>query len=218
MNEPRLTHPLDAPESATPGVGFLWHPASALPCLTASAELQSWALERGSLTRRLRQHWPDTRVQVLSEALTPPLPHEAQALGLATGEAAWVRCVCLIGGDQARIYARTVIPRWHAQNPWAEVQRQGIRCCRLCRVAPVIWDHPSPDGHTGRGVATVGLQMGVWQGHPQSRPATARPTPSFPVRVSWFFPPGCIVWLPVSHRTQRPGWVPAVAGWSSPSL
>ena len=125
MNEPRLTHPLDAPESATPGVGFLWHPASALPRLTASAELQSWALERGSLTRRLRQHWPDTRVQVLSEGLTPPLPHEAQALGLATDEAAWVRCVCLIGGDQARIYARTVIPRWDAQNPWAEVQRLG---------------------------------------------------------------------------------------------
>ncbi|MDP4622491.1 MAG: chorismate lyase [Hydrogenophaga sp.] len=125
MNEPRLTHPLDAPKSATPGVGFLWHPASALPCLTANAELQSWAFERGSLTRRLRQHWPDTRVQVLSEGLTPPLPHEAQALGLATGEAAWVRCVCLIGGDQARIYARTVIPCWDAQNPWAEVQRLG---------------------------------------------------------------------------------------------
>ena len=125
MNEPRLTHPLDAPESATPGVGFLWHPASALPRLTASAELQSWALERGSLTRRLRQHWPDTRVQVLSEALTPPLPHEALALGLATGEAAWVRCVCLFGGGLPRIYARTVIPRWDAQNPWAEVQRLG---------------------------------------------------------------------------------------------
>ncbi len=124
MNEPRLTHPLDAPLADTE-VGFLWHPASALPHLTASAELRSWALERGSLTRRLRQHWPDTRVQVLSESLTPPLPHEAQALGLATGEAAWVRCVVLLGGGRPRIYARTVIPRWNAQNPWAEVQALG---------------------------------------------------------------------------------------------
>lgn len=124
MNEPRLTHPLDAPPVAAE-VGFIWHPVSALPRLTASAELHSWALERGSLTRRLRQLWPDTRVQVLSEALTPPMQHEAQALGMADGETAWVRCVCLLGGEQPRIYARTVIPRWEAQNPWAEVQRLG---------------------------------------------------------------------------------------------
>jgi chorismate--pyruvate lyase len=124
MNEPRLTHPLDAPPAATE-VGFLWHPASALPRLTASAELQSWALERGSLTRRLRERWADTRVQVLSEALTPPLPHEALALGLAADEAAWVRCVVLRGGERPRIYARTVIPNWHPHNPWAEVQRLG---------------------------------------------------------------------------------------------
>jgi chorismate--pyruvate lyase len=124
MNEPRLTHPLDAPPAATE-VGFLWHPASALPRLTASAELQSWALERGSLTRRLRERWADTRVQVLSEALTPPLPHEALALGLAADEAAWVRCVVLRGGERPRIYARTVIPNWHPQNPWAEVQALG---------------------------------------------------------------------------------------------
>lgn len=125
MNEPCLAHPLDAPEPATTEVGFFWHPAGHLDRLCGDTALQRWALERGSLTRRLRQHWPDTRVQVLSEALTPPLPHEALALGLATGEAAWVRCVCLVGGDQARIYARTVIPRWHAQNPWVEVQRLG---------------------------------------------------------------------------------------------
>jgi len=121
MNEPRFTHPLDAPPAATE-VGFLWSAFGELPRLTASAELHSWALERGSLTRRLRQHWPDTRVQVLSECLTPPLPHEALALGLAADEAAWVRCVVLRGGERPRIYARTVIPNWHPHNPWAEVQ------------------------------------------------------------------------------------------------
>jgi chorismate--pyruvate lyase len=124
MNEPRLTHPLDAPP-ATTEVGFLWSALSELPRLTASAELQSWALERGSLTRRLRQRWADTRVQVLSEALTPPLAHEALALGLAADEAAWVRCVVLLGGERPRIYARTVIPNWHPHNPWAEVQTLG---------------------------------------------------------------------------------------------
>jgi chorismate--pyruvate lyase len=124
MNEPRLTHPLDAPPAATE-VGFLWSAFGELPRLTASAELQSWALERGSLTRRLRERWADTRVQVLSEALTPPLPHESLALGLAADEAAWVRCVVLRGGERPRIYARTVIPNWHPNNPWAEVQALG---------------------------------------------------------------------------------------------
>ncbi|MFY8126532.1 MAG: chorismate--pyruvate lyase family protein [Hydrogenophaga sp.] len=139
MNEPRLTHPLDAPPAATE-VGFLWHPANALPHLTASAELQSWALERGSLTRRLRERWADTRVQVLSEALTPPLPHEALALGLAADEAAWVRCVVLRGGERPRIYARTVIPNWHPHNPWAEVQRLGDQPLgELLFTLPDLW-------------------------------------------------------------------------------
>lgn len=106
-------------------VCLLWRPRNDLAQLCRDPALQSWASERGSLTRRLRQHWPDTRVKVLSESLALPLPHEAQALGMTGGEAAWVRCVYLLGGEQPRIYARSVIPRWDAQNPWAEVQLLG---------------------------------------------------------------------------------------------
>lgn len=93
--------------------------------VSQDAQLTDWLQERGSLTARLRDTWPDVAVQVLNEGVHCPLAHEAQRLGMPESAAAWVRCVLLSGGGQARVYARTVIPNWTPDNPWAEVQRLG---------------------------------------------------------------------------------------------
>lgn len=102
-----------------------WHPAPAHERPDPDANTRGWLREQGSLTERLRQHWPDLVVQVLEEGLSAPLPHEAERLGLPPGATAWLRCVLLVGGGRPRVYARTVIPAGAALSTWAEVQALG---------------------------------------------------------------------------------------------
>lgn len=102
-----------------------WQPAPAHEPSAPDATTRSWLREQGSLTARLRRHWPDLAVQVLAEGLGTPLPHEARRLGLADGVPAWLRCVLLVGGGLPRVYARTVIPDGPALATWAEVQALG---------------------------------------------------------------------------------------------
>ena len=102
-----------------------WQPAPAHDPSAPDATTRSWLREQGSLTTRLRRHWPDLAVQVLAEGLGPPLPHEARRLCLADGAPAWLRCVLLVGGGLPRVYARTVIPDGPALATWAEVQALG---------------------------------------------------------------------------------------------
>lgn len=99
-----------------------WQPAPVLNRTGPDARTCSWLQEGDSMTRRLRRHWSDLTVQVLTEGMSTPLPHEARRLGLADGDLAWLRCVLLVGGGQPRIYARTVIPAGAALDAWAEVQ------------------------------------------------------------------------------------------------
>ena len=89
--------------------------------------LLGWLQEPGSLTGRLARQWPDVVVQVVSEGVAPPLPDEARRLALDHAAPAWVRCVRLVGGGAVRLRARTVIPHWGPDNPWAAVQRLGSR-------------------------------------------------------------------------------------------
>lgn len=77
------------------------------------------------MTQRLRRCAADTRVRVEQEALLPPWADEAARLGLAPGAAAWVRVVALEGAGRVLLRARTVIPGWAPDNPWAHVQRLG---------------------------------------------------------------------------------------------
>lgn len=102
-----------------------WLPEPALPDLTTDPLQTSWLTERGSLTARLRATWGAVSVDVIDEGLDTPLAHEADRLGMPAGEAAWVRCVWLRCHGQARVHARTVIPRWGPRNPWVQVQQLG---------------------------------------------------------------------------------------------
>ena len=102
-----------------------WLPEQALPELTTDPSHMSWLSERGSLTARLREVWGAVAVDVIGEGLDTPLSHEADRLCIPAGEAAWVRCVWLRCHGQARVYARTVIPRGGPLSAWVEVQQLG---------------------------------------------------------------------------------------------
>jgi len=74
-------------------------------------ELAPWLTDTGSLTRRLQQHnESDFSVQLLGNCWMRPLPDECQLLAIPTTQMAYQREVRLMGGEQANVYARTVIP------------------------------------------------------------------------------------------------------------
>jgi len=85
--------------------------------------LQPWMHERGSLTQRMRQEWPDLRLEVLREGAGTLFSDEATRLGLGAdgAGAVWVREVQMWGGGRPRLLARAVIPHWGPDNPWAPV-------------------------------------------------------------------------------------------------
>ncbi|WP_127471676.1 chorismate--pyruvate lyase family protein [Thiomicrorhabdus aquaedulcis] len=110
----------------------------------ASVAVQSWLNTPGSLTARLRQQCAHLQVIVLAEGFTTPMPFEITRLNLGfkveqTIDQAWVRCVLLQCPSvnhsnpnnahnkpaQNWVYARTVIPNFTPQNPWANLQTLG---------------------------------------------------------------------------------------------
>lgn len=98
------------------------------PCIDGCADAPAaadWLTERGSMTQRLRRCAPDTRVTVEHEGVVQPWPDEAERLGLAPDLSAWVRVVALKGAGRVLLRARTVIPGWGPDSPWAVVQRLG---------------------------------------------------------------------------------------------
>ena len=104
-----------------------WVRPDQLDSLTGSPEAISWLMERSSLTLRLRRHYPELAVWVVSEGITPLLPDEALRLILHAHSQAWVREITLHENGLALLQARTVIPHWSRDNPWCEVQRLGRR-------------------------------------------------------------------------------------------
>jgi len=81
-------------------------PAHGLP-----ADLARWLFDPGSLTRRLRQCCPNPfRVRVLWQGWSRPSRDEAHVLHLRLDALAWTREVQLLCGDQAWVFARTLIP------------------------------------------------------------------------------------------------------------
>jgi len=75
------------------------------------AELASWLTDTDSLTRRLKLHNQyDFTVQVLGNSWMKPLPDECQQLSVPMTQMAYQREVQLMDGEQANVYARTVIP------------------------------------------------------------------------------------------------------------
>ena len=74
--------------------------------------LMPWLSDKGSLTRRLKQHnQTDFSVQLLGNSWIKPLTDESLPLNLSLSELSYQREVLLMDGDNANVYARTVVPR-----------------------------------------------------------------------------------------------------------
>lgn len=116
---------LQSSSSARRKPNLHWKPAKLLRRVTTNPALQQWLTLESSLTQKLKQTYPQLEVVILSETFESPLSSESQCLGLAIEEQAWIRCVVLQSAGKNLIYARTVIPAMHPQNPWYELQNLG---------------------------------------------------------------------------------------------
>ena len=74
-------------------------------------ELVSWLTDTGSLTRRLQKHNKhDFSVHNLGNSWIRAMVDECQLLGIPASEMTYQREVRLMDGDEANVYARTIIP------------------------------------------------------------------------------------------------------------
>ncbi len=98
-------------------------PARGLP-----EDLARWLFDPGSLTRRLRQCCPNQfRVRVLWQGWSRPDRDEAGILRLRQDALAWTREVQLLCGDQAWVFARTLIPAVTLRGRARRLTRLGSR-------------------------------------------------------------------------------------------
>lgn len=88
-----------------------WKP---LPCFRQATKPRGywhWLKDGHSLTKRIINHCDGTfRVEVVNQTLRKPLPSEARLLGIPINRYAMIRQVYLYCGDQALVFARTIIP------------------------------------------------------------------------------------------------------------
>lgn len=110
---------------AHPACLYHWKPARLSQRLALSAIQKEWLINTQSLTANIRSLCPQMEVVVLSEKWQRPLASEAQKLGMTQHEFAWVRCVILNCQEADWVYARTVIPKMQAGNPWFALKRLG---------------------------------------------------------------------------------------------
>lgn len=73
--------------------------------------LRSWLLDQGSLTQRLIHASGNRfRVEILKQEIETPRLSELRALNMPQRQQALVREVLLYGGDDAWVYARSILP------------------------------------------------------------------------------------------------------------
>lgn len=91
----------------------------ALPA--ASAGYRPWLAEKASLTRRIQRRLPPAqafRVRVLAQGHGRPDGDQLAPLGLHRSLAIHRREVLLLGGDQALVYALSLMPAVGRRHPW----------------------------------------------------------------------------------------------------
>lgn len=93
----------------------------------APRSLRGWLSDRGSLTRRLKARHARFRVSPVARGLTRPFVDEAQALHLNAQIHAYVRDVLLIGDEQIRVFAHSVLPHSSLRGDWCGITRLGTK-------------------------------------------------------------------------------------------
>lgn len=92
------------------------------------AHTADWLFEKGSLTRRLREHCSDGfELELKSLRYGLPQQDEAQTMAMRRKRRVMIREVCLHCDRQPAIYARSVIPLKTLQGPSSKLAHLGNR-------------------------------------------------------------------------------------------
>ena len=87
---------------------------------------RTWLTDHGSLTQRLREHFPGFNVRRLHQGVARPFFDELTALG-PDRRPVQVREVLLRSGDKPLVFAHTVIPLAGMRGPWQALAGLGNR-------------------------------------------------------------------------------------------
>jgi len=102
----------------------VWKEASRLNRRDIPEQDLRWLLDPASLTRRIQSVCHrQFRVDVLNQGFQRPHLNELQVLGMRAPDWGFVREVQLLCGQQAWVFARTVIPRGTLTGPYRRLTR-----------------------------------------------------------------------------------------------
>lgn len=90
-----------------------------------ASRYRTWLTEKGSLTARLQQNYPDFFVKPLSTNYLKPSAEEASLLHVPGNATAQVREVFLYGHGKPVVFAHSVLPRNSLQGEWRNLGRLG---------------------------------------------------------------------------------------------
>jgi len=109
-------------------LGTRWRSYRRVPNTRLPHRWREWLLDPGSLTQRLTEasggHF---RVELRFQGWGKPSRSEARSLGIDPRQQAMIREVCLLGYDQAWVYARSIIPATTLNGPLRKLRHLGNR-------------------------------------------------------------------------------------------
>lgn len=97
------------------------------PACRAPRVLHHWLVHPGSLTARLKAHFPDFHVRLLNQRYNLPGRDELKALALPRRSLAVIREVVLMSGDTPLVFAHSVMPRQALLHGFQGLRRQGTK-------------------------------------------------------------------------------------------
>lgn len=97
------------------------------PATQAPRRLQPWLTERGSLTARLRAHFPNVRVRLLYQGPGQPLRDELRPLKQVRPCRTVVREILLQSGDTPLVFAHSVMSYQSLRCGFGLLRRQGVK-------------------------------------------------------------------------------------------
>lgn len=88
-------------------------------------KLQAWLIDKGSLTARLQQRYPNFFVIPTIVKYASPIQDEAALLHQPAYKTALIREVLLMGNSQPVVFAHSVLPRTSLRGSWNGLGRLG---------------------------------------------------------------------------------------------